>query len=316
MLAGVALAGFVLAGGESALGADYPVLRGSQVEDAPPTPREFFGSSGGNWSGFYFGGTVGYSTGQFDAYKQSDALSKQAFDQLAINQYGVNLIRLGKASDDKVAYGAFMGYNYQFGDAVLGLELDYQRVNFMTDQRSSISRSVGDVFAGVTPSSITTEPAGTETFMTVTGRSTNRLEDFGVAKLRAGYAFGNFMPFATIGAALGRIRSDGNITQTNTTVEYVNNFQAVPVIDPTTGAVTYTRGGFRNTTTNTLFSGGRSAGTPKSGYAAGFAIGGGLEALLGENILLRAEFQRVYFNEYKGVETIVDTARIGAGLKF
>ena len=52
ILTGVAAAGLVLAVDRAALGADYPVLRGSQqTEDTPPRD---FDSGTFNWSGFYW----------------------------------------------------------------------------------------------------------------------------------------------------------------------------------------------------------------------------------------------------------------------
>ena len=64
---------------------------------------------------------------------------------------------------------------------------------------------------------------------------------------------------------------------------------------------------------------GRGSGGPSivsSGYVPGLALGLGLEALLGDNLLFRAEYNRIYFSEYKGVNVVLDTARVGAGLKF
>jgi opacity protein-like surface antigen len=298
--------------GASAFAADYPVLRGSQIEDAPPAPN----LSSGNWGGFYAGGSAGYGSSQFDAQKQSAQLADQAFHQLLVRPYGVDLIRLGKQSNDRTTFGGFVGFNSVFGDVVLGAELEYQRGNFRTSEIKTDARSFNNIIATTVPTTLGTEPVGTETVLGVGAKSVNKLEDFGVAKIRAGYAFGNFMPYLTIGAAIGRIRSDGQFVQVNATTERYDTYNVNATTDPNSGAVTYSRGLYTGRSSFVSDRGGTIAGTPKSGYVPGLAIGGGLDALLADNIFLRAEFQRIYFSEFKGVETIVDTAKVGAALKF
>ena len=54
----VALSALALAAQMPAIAADYPVLRGSQIDDMPPAPilgRSF------SWEGFYVGGFAGVS---------------------------------------------------------------------------------------------------------------------------------------------------------------------------------------------------------------------------------------------------------------
>lgn len=291
--------------------ADYPVLRGSQIEDTPPPPDFFSGTA--KWSGFYFGGTAGYISGQFDAYKQSDALAQQVFGTLAIRDSAMNLLRFGKASNDKFNFGGFIGYNFQFGDAVLGIEAEYLRANIQTDQRGSISRLYTDVFPTTIPAAPNVDAVNTQTAVTVDGHSATKIDDLAILKARAGYAFGNFMPFANIGLAVGRISTNGRMRQSHTTSE---NFGLFNTVTGTTGTVTRTTYAGAGRIARPDASGSSEAGVITSGYVPGFAIGGGLEALLGENLLLRAEFTRIYFASYKGVDAIVDSARVGAGLKF
>lgn len=306
---GVAALGLSLAAGQ-APAADYPVLRGSQVDDAPPPPDFFSGT--GNWSGFYFGGTAGYISGQFDAFKQSDALARQAFGNLAIRDSGVDLLRFGKASNDKANFGGFVGYNFQFGDTVLGIEAEYLQANVQTDQRGEISRLYTDIFPTTIISAPNVEPVNTQTTINVDGHSTTKIDDLAMVKARAGYAFGNFMPFANIGFAVGRISTNGRMRQDHTTVENFGRFNTVSSGSSVTRTTYIGPGQIARPDA----SGSSEASVITSGYVPGFAVGGGLEALLGESILLRAEYNRIYFATYKGVDAIVDTARIGAGLKF
>lgn len=293
--------------------ADYPVLRGSQIEDAPPPPSL---GSGFAWQGFYVGANAGYGSSHIDAYNQYRNLSTEALNALTIRPYAENLIALGKQSSDKNVFGGFAGYNWQFGDAVLGIEGEYQRGKFSSQQSTSRTIIYDNIFGTTVPSTVTTEPYGTETTINVTARSANQINDFGVLKARAGYAYGNFMPWVSVGAAVAKIRSNGTFGYNYTTVESYDTYQAVPSIDPTTGTITSVRGPFRGRASFIQNARSATVGGPTSGYVPGLALGAGLDALLGENILFRADYQRIYFSEYKGVQAVVDVARVGAGLKF
>lgn len=97
-----------------------------------PTPR------GNDWTGFYAGAQLGY--GQLE----SDAFDEDAEDLL---------------------YGVHAGYNYDFGNFVIGGEIDYDWTQ-ISDSGSSID-----------------------------------LDNVARLKLRAGYDAGEFLPYVTVGAA-------------------------------------------------------------------------------------------------------------------
>lgn len=292
-----------------AVAADYPVLRGSQIEEAPS--RSF--DSGPNWSGLYIGGSAGLAMGQFDPYQQSEFLSRMAFNQLTVSDAGSPLLRFGKARHDRTGFGGFVGYNAQFGDVVLGVEADYFKTDLTTTQNGSISRLYTNLFPTITQSSPGLEPLNTQTAISVAGHTTTELKDFGILKARAGYAMGNFMPYFSIGAALGRVTANSETRQGHTTVENTAIFNTITGTDGTVQRSTFNRNG---SFSRPDASGGGSANIVSTGYVPGFAIGAGIEALLGDTILLRAEYNRVYFSEYKGVNIVLDTARVGAGIKF
>lgn len=91
-----ALAAVGFAGSAQAGGLADPVPTVPVTAPAPiPAPVSY----GGDWSGFYAGGQLGY--GQLDA---------DAFDD---------------RDPDGAIYGVHAGYNYDFGTFVLGAELDY-----------------------------------------------------------------------------------------------------------------------------------------------------------------------------------------------
>ena len=117
------------------------------------------------------------------------------------------------------------------------------------------------------------------------GKATVGFENFAVLKARLGYAFDRFLPFVTVGAALSQARVEVNATD------------ILPgVILPTV--------------VNT-------ASYRKSGTLSGVAYGIGFDYALLDNVILRAEYQHVDFERFRGlVAPRVDTARVGLGVKY
>ena len=152
------------------LAADYPVLRGSQIEDAPPVPTRF------SWEGFYFGGGAGVSDTQFKPGTGLQDLARFAFRNTTLGQQidmGNLVNNLPSKSDSGVTYFGFAGYNWAFGDAVLGFEADYTR--------SGHSYQIDDYIArrAVTPD-------GTVNDFTLTTNQGAKLDDYATARLRMG----------------------------------------------------------------------------------------------------------------------------------
>jgi opacity protein-like surface antigen len=273
MLAGVALAGIVLAG-ESALGADYPVLRGSQaVEDAPPAPDYSGGTF--NWSGFYFGGFAGQTQTRFRTDRGVFDLANGAYNATtALSEFTpAALVQTNSRDDRGKTFGGFTGYNMAFGDAVIGAEAEYSRIDQETAKSTFEARRLGsgDVY--------------------VASVQNARLNDYINARLRFGYAYGRLMPYFTIGAAAGRF--DTNVSVSADWRAPANNYANSYVGYP------------------------RTLGGPKKDvWGYGWSIGGGLEAALTENIILRGEYLYTTFNNVEGVTVNVNTARVGAAVKF
>lgn len=112
-LLGTLLAGTVIGGGVApALAADLPEPAAPEAYSAPaPVPQERF-----YWTGFYFGGTLGYGWGDRDA-------SGPATGSFDLDSNGVNA-------------GVHAGYNYMFTpNFLLGMEADIS----YTDQSDTAS---------------------------------------------------------------------------------------------------------------------------------------------------------------------------------
>lgn len=276
----VAALGLSFAAGE-APAADYPVLRGSQIEDVPPPP-EFSGLT--NWNGFYFGGLAGYSDTNFEPGNGVSNLVANYLRNTTIeNEMGVSrMLNIPDFSKRKATFGGFVGYNYQIGDVVLGLEGDYTRLDVSGSSSDAISR-----FQGLSD--------GYRATAALTGTVSARAEQLATLRIRAGYTIGQFMPFISGGLAygMGRVTSSATV-QTS----YVDS-------DPTAAPFLPTV----NNPTASLFL------DRKNASMLGGVIGGGVDALFG-GLLLRGEVLYARMEAQGNVVVEHTTARVGAGVKF
>jgi outer membrane immunogenic protein len=274
-----------LAMAQSAIAADYPVLRGSQIEDVPPPPSDI--GSAFEWSGFYFGGGSGISDTQFKPGTGLQDLARYAFRNTTLGteyDMGQFVNNLPSKRDSGATFFGFAGYNYAFGDAILGFEADYTRSGHEYAINDFISRRVATSDGTLNDFSLTTNQAA-------------KLNDYATARLRMGWAYGRIMPFATIGGAVGRfdttstVRANWRFTRTN----------------PVTGLVeSAIASGYPLTVGD----------TKTDVYGFGVTVGGGIDMALTDNLFLRAEYQLIRFADVEGTTTTINTARVAAGLKF
>jgi len=262
--------------------ADFPVLRGSQIEDTPPPPDYI------SWSGFYFGGGAGVSSTTFDPGGDGlQKLARFAFRNTILgNQVDMGglVSELPSKRDSGAQYFGFVGYNYLFGDAVLGIEADYTRSNHSYLLTDYIARRFVDSTGTVNDFSLST-------------RQGAELLDYATARIRMGWAYGRIMPFATLGAAVGRFNTTSTILATNELTQ----------ANPATGVVSQ----------------GQAVGYPlmvgetkRNVYGFGLTAGLGVDMALTENLFLRTEYQLVRFADVEGTTTTINTGRIAAALKF
>jgi len=279
-LAATALATSLLAA--PALAADY--LRGSQVIEAPEPPAI---DRGINWSGFYFGGGAGVSDTKFEPGTGLQDLARFAFRNTTLGaerDMGSFVNDLPSKRDSGATYFGFTGYNWAFGDVILGLEADYTR--------SGQSYVISDFIARRS-----TLSDGSLNGWSLTTDQGAKLLDYATARLRMGWAYGSIMPYATIGGAVGRFNTISTVTATwhvtrrNTVTGGIEDFDAAgyPL---TVGAA------------------------KKNVYGFGLAVGGGVEWALSDNLFIRGEYQLIRFADVEGTTTTVNTARAAAGVKF
>ena len=137
-----------------------------------------------------------------------------------------------------------------------------------------------------------TTPDNVNNALTITAQSSLSLIDYATVRARAGYAIGQFLPYAVIGAAVGRFNYANTVT--------VHNVGTPPVGSPI----------LPFDTTDTQSNGKNNAIT------AGFVVGLGLDVAVLPNVFLRAEWEYVDFAPISGARATLNTGRVGIGVKF
>ncbi len=277
LIVAVALIGF--ASGASA--ADYdpddvPTLRGSSpYVPAPPTFNR--------WSGLYFGGQVGYSASGMDFANSTSDLVAFILRQTVIeNEFHVSQWPLlGKATARGVSFGAYFGYNAQFEDAILGIDVNYTHSNIT----SSSGGSLGRMFT-------TSDDYNNQVDMTAAASLT--IKDYFTIRGRAGYVLGSFLPYATFGFAVGVADFTRAVTVITQGTYVGANVPALPDYGPT----------FDTTS--------ESKNVVVFGYSAGL----GMDFEITPSLVARTEWEFVQFRAPDRINAYVNTLRTGLGYRF
>ena len=167
----------------SAVGASAADLPGRR---APIAPAPIYSTY--NWSGLYLGlnagGTFGNSNrcGSFAPYNNGTGIPVVGF----LPNCGITGVR-----NSGFTGGAQIGYNWQSGNFVYGVEGD---IDFLNGRRRNGGNTI--VTGAGTP------PQFAGTYVVGNGGGNNG-NVFGTARLRAGYAFDRFLVYVTGGAAFG-----------------------------------------------------------------------------------------------------------------
>jgi outer membrane immunogenic protein len=278
-----------------AFAADLDVLRGSE----PAAPVVTVGpATFTRWSGLYFGGLVSYSSASSDFSQTTPGLLDASLRGLALDS-ALSLSEktvLGRGSDVTFGGGAFLGYNTQWQDLILGVEATYTHTNLNTTASSS------PIGSGVTNPHVVSAN-GAANSVNISGTGTLDLTDYGTARFRAGYVVGNLLPYGFVGVAVGRagysVTSRINGQQSSTSPPF-----PLPggKCDPTLP-------------TCVNFDLSNSAGQ-NNALLWGFSAGGGLDWAVTQNFFLRGEFEFVQFAPISSINLALISGRVGAGYKF
>ena len=173
-----------------------PSVRGrfARQPRCPPRPETVGPAKFTRWSGFYFGGQASYSDASADFSKATRPLLAFSLRELALEADDMPSAWpvLGSATSRSTGFGGFVGYNSQWQDLVLGIEANYTHSPLTIIRGASfpISRFVSarsNLFPSISTAAV---------LMNIT--------DYGSLRARAGWIFGNFLPYGFAGFALGR----------------------------------------------------------------------------------------------------------------
>jgi outer membrane immunogenic protein len=269
----VAAFGVALTLATTANAADWPDLRPSFIPSAPAI-------SSSRWGGFYGGAHIGHTSMKADFGNALAPVVAQHLRDTALEAQFTpsQWAALPKGSAGDKSYGGLVGYNIDWGDVVIGLEGSYTYNNLQMSASDSIARVV-------------TLSDGTVDAVTISGSSSIQLRDSVVIKGRAGYVIGQFLPYVSLGVAVGRF--DYSTTATTTVVQ------------------TPSGGGGPST-----FVFGPTTEARRNVFQAGFAGGAGVDVLITPNIFVRGEWEYVGYAKVHGIKTDTHTGRVGIGVRF
>lgn len=264
------------------------------------------------WSGVYFGGQAGYGGGQGDFSNATNGLLAYALRETELEAVAnpSSWSLLGNSNSTVTSYGAFVGYNTQWQDLVLGGEIDYSRVNMTFTAPSTPIQGLtyyAQTLGG---------DQETEYQTTANATASLHLIDYASLRARAGWIFGdNFLPYGFAGFVVGRgqARESVGIGGEEITTQYNGTYTPLPVLAlcpyPTNGYVAAVPQSCQTFGTENATGGNVS-------YLYGFDAGVGIDVALTPNMFLRGEFEYVHLFPINDITVDIAQARIGAGFKF
>ncbi|HXW39926.1 MAG TPA: hypothetical protein VEK75_01890 [Xanthobacteraceae bacterium] len=291
----------------SAHAQDFDALRGSESVGPASFTR---------WSGVYFGGQAAYGQGWADFKNAQQGTLGATIDDAGLADVFVPSAAqslLGSAGDTGFFYGAFIGFNSQWQDLVIGGEIDYTRVNMTFNAPSTPITGLN----GYSSNSITQQES--EYLLNSSAAAALHLIDYASFRARAGWILGNnLLPYGFTGLVVGRgsFRESAVVTGLSATT-------GPTVVQTATGPITYTPAPVVSAcgnpssipeTCQVIGAGGGSGSSLNVMY--GFNAGVGLDVALTPNVFLRGEFEYVYFFQTQGIMVDLAMARVGAGFKF
>ena len=250
------------------------ILRGAMVEVGRPAYVR--------WSGAYFGGQLGYSSASMDFSNAQQSqvafiLSETALENNSnVSNWGV----MGVEGTSRPTYGAFLGYNLQWDNAIVGVEFNYNHVH--TGMKGAASGSIRRL---ASPGN------GFVYDTTVTAIASANITDYGTLRARLGYAFGSAMAYGFGGIAVGR--ADLQRTATVSAIEMAADGSGVP-----------------------FFFGPFTETEKRLAFINGYTVGVGVDWAVGKNLFVRAEYEFIDFYPFSDMSAYINSIRGAVGVKF
>jgi outer membrane immunogenic protein len=275
---------------------DLPVLRGGFEEGLSRSTR--------TWEGTYVGGQFGYSNANMNFTNAASALTDSMLknDVLQSSIGSFDLMERNHVS--ATGFGGFVGKNWQWEEAVVGLEANY---NHFSGLQSTSGGTMNLTI--INPQGLVKPDTDTYYYNTsLNGKAALAIQDAMTLRLRAGWAAGDFMPYMFAGAAVGRVEVSRSATlNVNTRVD-----RTTTVTDPFSGA--------SFTSTSTISNSARPQQSLSEGrensFVGGWTVGLGTEVAIFGNLFARAEWEYISFMKVKDISANVNTVRGGIGYRF
>jgi opacity protein-like surface antigen len=265
------------------LGAPPGIARAADVGEsflrgafAPPTETTEF-KPYNNWDGPYIGVTIGQSFMQSDMSDNVSGMVRHLLRTTAIeNEGGVSSWPSLNGSDSGHVVGGFVGYNWQQPSGlVLGIEGAYQMAvdDLEAFAKDSIARS------------FSTNSGATSNDVSMVSRGRFAIKDYATVRGRVGYAFEQFLPYASLGVSVARVSY-------RTSVRIDARQNSGPIFT------------FTDTSQN------------DNAVAYGANLARGVDVTLLPNLFLRGEWEYIAFAKLNGIRADMNTFRFCLGLKF
>lgn len=268
---------------------DLPVLRGPVREGLSTTNR--------SWGGYYVGGQLGYAATAFDFSNAS--FSPASFMlRSSVLQAPVSTIQVfGKNDIQSTSFGGFAGRNWQWEDAVLGVEANY---NHMSKTFSSTANGIARAIVNPTGEFIPANHTYTHN-VSLAGTATMEIQDVMTFRARAAWAAGDFLPYIFAGGAVARVAGSRTLTYNETLVDTFTDTSTTPATV---------------TNTNTVYPTLTSGENRSNNFIVGYTGGLGLEYRLIGGMFARGEWEYIRFANYMDIKSSLNTVRVGVGYKF
>ena len=275
---------------------DLPVLRGGFTDGLSKTTH--------NWDGAYVGVNGGYTADATDFSQSVVGLTNFIFRDSVLQQPTASWSLMNKTNTQSTNFGAFVGRNWQWYDAILGLEGTYSYFNNLSTLTTgsnslTIVNPPGDAHAANVTDNYD---------VTLTGTAAAKVKDMISLRGRVGWDGGDFMPYAFAGAAVGRMDVSRSVTSTVDLRQDVTN----TIVVNTVSLTQTTFGSPQPVPAQSQSQNQRRT----NAFAVGWTAGLGVEYCIWDGLFARVEYEYVRFSPVMNTSVTLNNARVGLGYKF